>query len=236
MAPQRPIQPQGMQPPSPIVFIPPPGSVQFHGTTYFPVGSPPQPAAYPVTHSHHVAPPPPPPPLPPPPQSSPHYTWYSPTAPSVPSGYSPYSPESLPFQSPYQYRTGLPPVSIAGSLAGPSYDENPMYPGMRPPVSVHDVATTADPDTLEDVASVQKQPGSEQLIEDFPYQPPPPTQRPQGPGHARRISVTLKSKDDSDALGLTTVQGSARPGRESWMGHGQRNAETHRVRSSSVGR
>ncbi|TCD59828.1 hypothetical protein EIP91_011347 [Steccherinum ochraceum] len=225
---QIPMQPQPVpQPPSPVLFIPS-SSVQFHGTTYFPFAPPQQP--YSFTHAHHVAPPipppPPPPPPPPAPQSSPHYTWYSPVAGSVPSGYSPYSPESLPFHSPaYAPRGGLPPISIAGSMNGPTYDESIMYPGMRAPISTGADATSADPSAIDDVPAKQPQPGSEPHIEEFPYQPPPPTQRH---GHARRISVTLKSKDDSDALGLTTSQGSVRHGRESWMVHSQRDGPTHR--------
>ncbi|KAH8094487.1 hypothetical protein BXZ70DRAFT_360387 [Cristinia sonorae] len=225
--PAPPVQPQVAQPPSPVLIYPP-GTVQFHGTTYY--MSPPPPHPYSPPYGHHVVQPPPPPPPPPPapPQSSPHYTWYSPIAPSVPSGYSPYSPASIPFRSPpYEQGQSLPPVSIAGSMAGslsgPSYDENPLFHGMRPPVSLNDATGAADTGVDED----QCKPRSE-LIEEFPYQPPPLTQRREGHGHARRISVTLRSRDDSDALGLTTTQGSVRPGRESWMGHSQRDGPTHR--------
>ena len=65
--------------------------------------------------------------------------------------------------------------------------------------------------------------------EEFPYRP----RVGQRTGHARRVSVTLKSKEDSDAFqevrtGGAQMQGA--PGRrQSWMGHRQRNDPAHRV-------
>ena len=67
--------------------------------------------------------------------------------------------------------------------------------------------------------SVTEQPQPEQQ-EQFPYVPPT-TQRS---GHARRVSVALRSKEDTDALGLF----SGAPARQPWQTHGTRSA--HRVR------
>lgn len=56
----------------------------------------------------------------------------------------------------------------------------------------------------------------------FPYIAP----KEQRPGHARRISVALKSKEDTDAIELQARDMSRR--RESWMTHGHH--ATHKVR------
>lgn len=58
-------------------------------------------------------------------------------------------------------------------------------------------------------------------IEQFPYVAP----AEQKVGHARRVSVVLKSKEDSDALGLQTQDKGRR--RESWQNHGHH--ATHKV-------
>ncbi|KAI0791217.1 hypothetical protein C8Q75DRAFT_805576 [Abortiporus biennis] len=217
--PPPPAQPQ-QKPPSPILVIPT-GSLQYQGTqyqgtTYFPVSSPggiPQVQPAPVGVS----------------QPSPHYTWttYSPIA-SAPSGYSPYSPESNPFPSPY-YETGpsLPPVTVA-QQTGSSYTDGNMYPNMRFPVQMSEgtwVGENQDVEEKTPTATYKESTDSEVVIEEFPYKPP--TQ--QRPGHARRISVALKSKDDCDALGLDSPsQTPTRVKRESWMRHSQRDAPTHR--------
>lgn len=70
--------------------------------------------------------------------------------------------------------------------------------------------------------SVEEEPQREQQgPEQFPYVPPAATQRP---GHARRVSVALRSKEDTDALDLF----SGAPARQSWQTHGTRSA--HKVR------
>ncbi|CAL1715897.1 unnamed protein product [Somion occarium] len=183
---------QQAQPTSPVQPIPP-GTVQVHGTTYFPVaqeGSAPQPPL-PSTG----------------PQRSPQFPLhYSPTAASVPSGYSPYSNASLSFRSPvYESRQVVPMVSVASTS---SEDAN-RYAGMRPPIPSGDVKVDDTP--TKDATG----------LDEFPYRPPVH----QRSGHARRVSVTLKSKEDSDALGLTN-HGTTR--RQSWMTHSKRDAETHR--------
>lgn len=187
---------QQAQPTSPVQPIPP-GTVQVHGTTYFPVaqeGSAPQPPL-PSTG----------------PQRSPQFPLhYSPTAASVPSGYSPYSNASLSFRSPvYESRQVVPMVSVASTS---SEDAN-RYAGMRPPIPSGDVKVDDTP--TKDATG----------LDEFPYRPPVH----QRSGHARRVSVTLKSKEDSDALGLTN-HGTTR--RQSWMTHSKRDAETHRVSCS----
>ncbi|CCL99923.1 uncharacterized protein FIBRA_01948 [Fibroporia radiculosa] len=62
--------------------------------------------------------------------------------------------------------------------------------------------------------------------DEFPYVPP----KMQRVGHARRISVALRSKEDSDALGL--FKGDA-VRRESWQTHGTRHAHKSWAPSSS---
>ena len=58
--------------------------------------------------------------------------------------------------------------------------------------------------------------------DEFPYRPV----AGQRAGHARRVSVTLKSKEDTDAGGHLPAISTRR---ESWMGHKQRDDTSHRV-------
>ena len=197
--------PQHAQPPSPVRVIPT-GTVQFHGTTYFPVGSP-------------TAPPGPNIP-------SPHYTWnYSPGMPSVASGYSPYSPESLPFHSPYyEAVSNLPPASsIPRVFASADLDDIHRLAGMPsstlPPIPGPSMEPSSSENPVKSDTNT-----TEGHAESFPYQPPPPGEQQQG--HARRVSVVMKSKEDTDALGLTLPRTTRR---ESWMGHRQRDDPAHRV-------
>lgn len=196
--------PQPAQPSSPIRVIPS-GTVQFYGTTYFPVGSP---TAPPVQS-----------------MPSPHYSWnYSPAMPSVASGYSPYSPESLSFHSPY-YETvsNLPPASsVPRVFAGSELDDIHRLVGMPRSSLAPIPEPSTEPPTTENPGKSEAT-ASGVAVEDFPYQPPPPGKR----GHARRVSVAVKSKEDSDALGLSVPPRTTR--RESWMGHRQRDEPAHRV-------
>ncbi|KAJ3485419.1 hypothetical protein NLI96_g4972 [Meripilus lineatus] len=198
-APEIPPQQVQQQPPTPVRVIPA-GTVQFHGTTYFPVLSPHPPLSHPV-----------PPLVPHPPQTSPQYTYsHSEATRSV--RYSPYSTDSVPILSPYnEMRQQLPPVAIAqqGSSA---FEHNIL--GLSPSLAVTEQIR---PESADPVPKTQN-PG---VIEDFPYQP----QTGQRSGHARRISVTtVKSKEDSD-LGHVP-RSSAR--RESWQGHSHRDSPNHR--------
>lgn len=196
------------QPPSPVKVIPS-GTVQYHGTTFFPVASQP--------------------PAPAPPQTmpSPQYSWsQSPIGRSVASGQSPYSPESLPFHSPYYEAVSTLPAntsSVPRAFAGPNLDEIHRLAGMPrstlPPIP--------EPPTPEPVIpeAEKLEPRTQAPLEDideFPYRAPPPGQRK---GHARRVSVTLKSKEDSDAWGLPAPRTGRR---ESWMVHRQRDDPAHR--------
>lgn len=207
-APMPQVQPQ---PPSPVQVIPT-GTVQYHGTTYFPVGSRP--------------PPPPPPPTIP----SPHYSWtYSPNVRSVASGYSPYSPESIPFHSPY-YETvsTLPaPASVPRAFTGPDLDDlhrlNGLPKSTRPPIPDAPLDTGAPaPATHPKSEAHTLSPAA--AHDEFPYHAPPPGER----GHTRRVSVAVKSKEDTDALGLVPA-GARTTRRESWMGHRARDDPAHRV-------
>jgi len=191
------------QPPSPIRIIPT-GTLQFHGTTYFPVTGPPPgplPASQPV----------------PAPQASPQYTWtYSPAARNM--HYSPYSPESVIFRSPYyETRPALPSASAIPRVVAPVYDDMHNISGMRPSVQGRDPLTAGE--SGGEIAEATY--GEAQSTEEFPYQFP----ARQRSGHARRISVTLKSKEDTDALGLTT---NTTTRREPWMVHSHRDAPNHR--------
>lgn len=143
--------------------------------------------------------------------------------PSLTSSYSPYSPESLPFHSPYyEAVSNLPPASsVPRVFMGSELDDIHRLVGM--PMST--LAPIPEP-SME--SSTSENPGKSEMnttgapVEAFPYQAPPPGQQ----GHTRRVSVAMKSKEDSDALGLT-VPRTVR--RESWMGHRQRDEPAHRV-------
>lgn len=208
-----PAQVQRPQPPSPVQVIPT-GTVQFYGTTYFPV-------------QRGAQPPQPQPSLPSPPQY-----YYSPAGRSVASGYSPYSPESLTFHSPYYEAVSSLPSQTASAVprafTGPALDDLHRLAGM--PKSTF--APISEPPLEEQSASDGHAQGDAKALsnagEEFPYQPPPPgAQR----GHTRRVSVTMKSKEDSDAL---QAQSAAQPPpprstqRESWMHHRQRDEPAHR--------
>lgn len=211
MPPSAPVQ--RPQPPSPVQVIPT-GTVQFHGTTYFPV-------------QQGAQPPQPQPSLPSPPQY-----YYSPAGRSVASGYSPYSPESLTFHSPYYEAVNSLPSQTASAVprafTGPDLDDLHRLAGM--PRST--LAPIPEP-PLEHSASEGQVQGDAKASsitgDEFPYQPPPRgTQR----GHARRVSVAMKSKEDSDALQAQSAVQPLPPRstqRESWMHHRQRDEPAHRV-------
>ena len=204
------------QPSSPVQVIPS-GTVQFHGTTYFPQ----------MQRPAHTIP------------SPPQYPWnFSPVMQNVPAHYSPYSTESHSFHSPY-YETmsisGVPaPASVPRAFAtiGPDVEElhrlarlprATLAPAAAPPVA----RATSDDPARRDRTTTPSIVGEDT----FPYQPPPPGQ--QKPGHAKRVSVTLKSKEDLDAL-----RGTAPPHkttrRESWMVHRGRDDPSHRVSTSGT--
>lgn len=140
-----------------------------------------------------------------------------PYSPSARSGFSPYSNASLPFFSPI-YEPKRPPFVAPPlvAIASNSSEDANRYIGMPPPIPINDVKIAGDV-KVDDASSI-----GEASTEEFPYRP----STHQRPGHTRRISVTLKSKEDSDALGLSQTRTSRRP---SWMTHSKRDAETHRV-------
>lgn len=138
---------------------------------------------------------------------------------SVHSGYSPYSPESIPIQSPhYETVSSLPSAAVPRAFTGAVYDDVHSVTGMPwsalPPIS----------EPVAEEHEVKEPEKHDEPLEgdEFPYRPVPG----QRTGHARRVSVTLKSKEDSDALGLPAVH---KARRESWMGHKQRDDPSHRV-------
>ncbi|KAI0090210.1 hypothetical protein BDY19DRAFT_984570 [Irpex rosettiformis] len=225
------VQPQSPVQPSPVQVIPS-GTVHFHGTTYFPYGSnqapalaqvpssahqqapqhiaqrgpPPAPIAH-MTSSMHIPPPPPPPP--PADVSSPHYTW----------SYPGNSPVSVTFQSPY-YETvsGLPTAAVPRAFSAPIFNDvhNVTSKPMSALAPIPQPVVEEEPQIKEPGKGEEQPEGSE-----FPYRP----MAGQRAGHARRVSVTLKSKEDSDALGHLPVISTRR---ESWMGHKQRDDPSHR--------
>jgi len=222
--PSVPVQPTSPVQLSPIQIIPS-GTVQYHGTTYFPVaGTAPSSAhAPPPARQPALARAPAPVSAPPPSNlSSPHYSWsyanYSPVVNSVGSGYSPYSPESVSFHSPY-YETvsGLPPASVPRVFTAPAFDEVRSSTDM--PISA--LPPFPEPVIEESEAKESEKPDAPLAGDEFPYHPA----AGQRAGHARRVSVTLKSKEDSDALGLPPAITTRR---ESWMGHKQRDDPSHR--------
>ena len=138
--------------------------------------------------------------------------------------YSPYSPESVPFHSPY-YETvsNLPPASsVPRVFAGSELDDIHRLVGMPRSSLAPIPEPSTEPPTTENPGKSEAT-ASGVAVEDFPYQPPPPGKR----GHARRVSVAVKSKEGSDALGLSVPPRTTR--RESWMGHRQRDEPAHRV-------
>lgn len=156
--------------------------------------------------------------------SSPHYTWsyptYSPVVNSVASGYSPYSPDSLSIHSPrYETLSSLPAAAIPRAFSGVTFDDLHSITGM--PMST--LPPIPEPVEEEEPEAKEAEKRDEPVESDeFPYRPAPG----QRAGHARRVSVVLKSKEDTDALGLPAVHTSRR---QSWMGHKQRDDPSHRV-------
>lgn len=231
------VQPQSPVQLSPIQVIPS-GTVQFHGTTYFPYGPNQAPAQLPpairqqvpqhipqpaptLSPEHAMGPMHAPPP--PPPQfdvSSPHYTWsYPSSSPLVTSVASGYSPESMTFQSPY-YETisGLPAAAVPRAFSGPTLDETQGVTSKPisalPPIPEPIVEEESQ---INEAGKPEEQPEGDE----FPYRPV----AGQRAGHARRVSVTLKSKEDTDTGGHLPAISTRR---ESWMGHKQRDDPSHR--------
>lgn len=212
--------PLQIQPPTPVAAVPS-GTVQFHGTTYFPV------------KTTHQAPAPPPSTL-----SSPQFSWNYSAVPSLVSGHSPYSNDSMPFQSPaYETVSSLPPPSgipraymdhAADDAHSPSgVSVSALHPGLG---ALSEAAAAAAAGALEGGAprDTEDAEGDADADDPFPYRPLPG----QRMGHARRVSVTLKSKskEESDAVvrpASPSPDASAR--RQSWMGHRQRDDPAHRV-------
>lgn len=214
LSPPAPVPPPQPQPSSPVRVIPS-GTVQFHGTTYFPMQQG-------VHHHHHHPAAAMPTALPSPPQY-----YYSPAGRTVTtSGYSPYSPESVPFHSPYyEAVSSLPPppaAAVPRAFTGPDLDDLHRFAGL-PKSTLPPLQEPAEAAPQGEPAKASPSPAP---TEEFPYQPPPPgTQR----GHARRVSVVMKSKEESDAA--PSADGALPPRstrRESWMHHRQRDEPAHR--------
>ncbi|KAF7789751.1 hypothetical protein EIP86_000697 [Pleurotus ostreatoroseus] len=214
-----------VQPPTPNVNTVTSGAVQYHGTTYFPVGVPQA-----STQSSAVS-------------SSPPYSWnYSPLVSSLNSGHSPYSNSSQPFQSPsYETVSALPlPYSsqVPRAFANAQIDDVHSLIGV-PVANLPVITESADSDRVAEAgeqqaqgqghaqAEAQSQPvegQGQETFEDFPYRPPDGSQRV---GHAKRLSVTLKSKEDSDIARGPLIPATSQR-RESWQGHRARVDPAHR--------
>lgn len=238
--------PMRANPPSPVESTLG-GAVQYQGTTYFPLKTqfPTSPAAptapstavpsvqmYEPPRSHDpMAPMALSPYLPPPPwqqqmSSISPQIQYSTSYSSVSSMEAPNFALDVP-------RFPL-PVPPSFGLHTPPFQDRVIYPGYPLPAQ-------AGPDPIQQVhhqpasiprstvpvplsimqefrkLSLQEEPRREQQDpEQFPYVPP----TAQRPGHARRVSVALKSKEDTDASGA--------PARHPWQTHGTHS--THKVR------
>ncbi|KAH9917261.1 uncharacterized protein B0H18DRAFT_40834 [Fomitopsis serialis] len=233
--------PARAQPPSPVETTLG-GAVQYQGTTYFPLrpqlpASPPAPSV-PVPSLHIYEP-----------QRSNEpmvrmgYGQYL----GSPPWQHQVSPAAL--SSPLQYSTSYSSMSSleAPGFAldvprmpapmHPSYAPHPRTPPFRDrliyaanPLLGHPTPTPAEPMHRRDpsiprttvpvpqsiMEDLHKLSVAEEGEEQFPYVPP----KTQRAGHARRVSVALRSKEDTDALGLF----SGAPARQPWQTHGGRSA------------
>jgi len=225
-----------LQPPSPVDGTLS-RAVQFQGTTYFPVSPqnsvspparptfrPPVPAYDPrrpydimPIQSHMFTSPP----------------WQPPASPhaSNTSGYSVDSqrpPNTMAFN--YQPTIVSPPwrdraIYSTGPLAGQSAAPTAAQAAAKRESSIPRSSLIYQA-IMEDLTKLAPQ------EEQFPYVPP----KSQRVGHARRVSVTLKSKEDTDALGLFSGGGGGGGGssRESWKTHGNRHTHKSWAPSSST--
>ncbi|GBE90081.1 hypothetical protein BKA93DRAFT_797033 [Sparassis latifolia] len=186
--------PTHMQPLSPVDSTLPP-VYQYNGTTYFPY--PPQ---GPVSPS----------------QLEPSRAWprtYEPwrqpyIALSQSRNYGHTSPEVRPWRDRPIYEVGPPPAPV-------SFQPRAYTPPFAPPVQDVIQAAPSSQSALEYQPAVESAGPPITAPHEFPYVPP----KNQRSGHARRVSVALKSKEDSDALFLVDPVSSER---ESWKTHGDR--------------
>ncbi|KZT65907.1 hypothetical protein DAEQUDRAFT_813975 [Daedalea quercina L-15889] len=234
------------QPPSPVETTLG-GAVQYHGTTYFPLKpqlpvSPPAPSVriYEPQRSNE--------PMAVPMGYHPPYLGSPPWHQQL----SPVSPPPLQYSTSYSSMSSMETPSFALDVPRlpvplpPSYGLHPRTPPFRdrrpiyaahpaaPPLPQQRAAHPApqmhrrDPSIPRTTVPVpqaimdglQTLSVAEEREEPFPYVPPQ-TQRA---GHARRVSVALRSKEDTDALGL--FSGAPAATRQPWQTHGARS--THK--------
>ncbi|KAH9926534.1 hypothetical protein B0H21DRAFT_139418 [Amylocystis lapponica] len=219
--------PPRMQPPSPRGSTLS-GAYQYSGTTYFPVSQAPQ-TPFQAQAPRSM-------------WSYPYETWrpmYNSNVP--PGGYVPSSPEAPPWIDSRSWDNHVAwnnrpqwEEHLAQPRADPPiYEVGPFPMALPPPPrkNAHAIPATPQSDHIPGPVvqiapstpspSYPYQPLRESNFtqmstkeDEFPYVP----QKNQRVGHARRVSVTLKSKEDSDAFGLVGTGHQ----RESWKTHGDR--------------
>ncbi|KAH9838724.1 uncharacterized protein C8Q71DRAFT_705155 [Rhodofomes roseus] len=231
------------QPPSPVETTLG-GAVQYQGTTYFPLQSqlpvsPPAPSApipsmriyepqrsnepmVPMGYGAYLGSPPWQHQISPVAHSSPmqYSTSYSSMSsmdapgfaldvPRIPAPMPPsygLQPRTPPFRDRFIYSAHPPQAQQAPDRAQLMHSRDASIPRTTVPVP---------PSIVEDLRKLSV---AEEAEDQFPYVPP----KTQRVGHARRVSVALRSKEDTDALGLF----SGAPERQSWQTHGSRS--THK--------
>ncbi|KAI0951493.1 hypothetical protein AcW1_008527 [Taiwanofungus camphoratus] len=139
------------------------------------------------------------------------YETWRPMLFAPPSSYEPPSPRTVPLQDRLIYEAEPIPV--------------PAPPSDYAQEGLQSFANIPQPNFVYRSAGQSRRPSVTE-DDEFPYVPP----KNQRVGHARRISVTLKSKEDSDVLGLYTMGTSPR---ESWKTHGDRTERRSWAPSSS---
>ncbi|TFY61665.1 hypothetical protein EVJ58_g4366 [Rhodofomes roseus] len=115
-------------------------------------------------------------------------------------------PRTPPFRDRFIYSAHPPQAQQAPDRAQSMHHRDASIPRTTVPVP---------PSIVEDLRKLSV---AEEAEDQFPYVPP----KTQRVGHARRVSVALRSKEDTDALGLF----SGAPERQSWQTHGSRS--THK--------
>ncbi|TBU41507.1 hypothetical protein BD309DRAFT_965091 [Dichomitus squalens] len=207
----------------------PRGAMLHNGMFYFNVGQP-QPMAPSILQ-------PPAPPLsgPQPPVvfTNPWETWPIPFTPPAGMAFTPFAFNPPTWQ-------GVVPVGLADSGAG----QQPMFSPVAGPQPTFDLAfgeprlrqsmerppnhpfRPAEVSATQRTSSFSVATAPPAPETEFPYVPP----KNQRVGHARRVSVTIKSKEDLDALGLDS---SSSHGRLPWQTHADRVARRSWAPSSS---
>ncbi|CDO68230.1 hypothetical protein BN946_scf184870.g4 [Trametes cinnabarina] len=203
----------------------PRGAVPYNGTMYFPYRSPQPPPAMPAFNLPTLN-------LPPPPGqqqmflSNPWEAVWRIPYPQTPMAYIPpmLSPTAWPDNAP-RWPDNLAPYPPQGfpKLPVPAFDEPNMNSASAMPGSQS--GNYGYEYSVEDAETAHGHPSLSIPESEMPYVPP----KHQQVGHARRVSVTIKRKEDLDALALD----SSSRGRQQWQTHGDRHERRSWAPSSS---